>query len=353
MVTIRYSLVAIALAWASFVGLAERAQADAADVYYSRGVQAFFDGRYERAEAYFDRAVQYRSSEPRMYYFRGLSRNEQGETVEAETDLRQGAVIEAELNRVYRIGGALKSVTGDSKQLLDRIRTEMLSDLPVYADGDGLPSGSRRAAQALHSKFEFSLSLIDTVERPEQLAAMIEAKRPKTLEQGLALPPPPVVVEYVLPEDARGTMTGAKMGSVINRLFGFATGSAKNLAIKVTGGNSGGFGGPMDDGDPFGDDPGFDSPGGGDDPFGTGEGGDDPFGAPAGDDPFGAPPEDNGDPFADDPSDDDPMSEANPDDDPFGGGIDSGDGPAGFDVEEGGADTMDPDDPFGDDPFGG
>ncbi|MEM8865392.1 MAG: tetratricopeptide repeat protein, partial [Planctomycetota bacterium] len=110
---------------------------DVGDVYYGRGVQVYFDGQWQRAEAYFDRATQYSPGDPRPYYFRGLARSQQGETFQAESDIRQGAIIEAGKGFVFPLGSALGAVTGEQRELLDRIRVEMLANLPAYQDGEG------------------------------------------------------------------------------------------------------------------------------------------------------------------------------------------------------------------------
>lgn len=314
------------------------ATAGPADVFYSRGVQAYYEGRYDRAESYFDRAVHYAPSEPRAYYFRGLARFELGRPEQAESDLRNGAVVEAGKGRAYRLGDALASTSGESRDLLDAVRTEMLSDLPAYADGEGLPGGSRRAAAALRSKFRPTIQTMTSVEQPEQLAALYEEMRPSVLKRPkrvIAKPtPPPAEVDWLVPADARGSMTASELivvtGDVVGSIVGPAKGVANQVHGAIPGGPSPGGGEPFagESGDPFGGDNG-ESAG---DPFGDDP---DPFGAaPAGGDPFGASParEDNVDPFADD-----QPNAGGAESDPFGGGDD---GAAG-------------DDPFGGDPFGG
>ncbi|MEN1678375.1 MAG: hypothetical protein AAGJ46_02205 [Planctomycetota bacterium] len=288
--------------------LAPVAVGDVAQVYFSRGVEAYQDENWARAEDYFGRAATYAPGDPRPYYFRGAARIQRGREIEGDSDLRQGAILEAGKGRVFPLGSALANLSGPARTRLDQVRTEMLSGLPAYADGEGLPGGSRRAARALRPKFTLSISQLTSIESPAELAKLVEAKRAQSLEmpsKPVVAAAPPASNDVDLPEAARGSMTAGEVGGVFVRAlmsFGGLAGGDGD------GGANGAFGGSGDGGDPFG------APSGGD-PFGDAPAGGDPFGQAAG-----------GDPFADD-----PMSQ----------------GPAEIDDGEFG------DDPFADDPFGG
>lgn len=276
-----------------------------ADVYFGRGVQAYFDEQWGRAEAYFDRATQYAPNEPRAYYFRGLARRRLERPLKAENDLRQGALIEAQKGRVYALGGALQSLVGEDKRLLDKVRVEMLSDLAAYRDGAGLPKGSDRGRRALRSEFRMPLSLLTEIDSAEQLAELVERQRPVWASRS-RLSPAEMLTEDAPEPPAAGPDT-APADENEQAASGLAESSRERDAAQDTGGaaaesepfdgsapDSDPFASADDQGDPFGDDP---------DPFGG-----DPFGGDSGDaDPFGD------ETPADEPMDADPFS-----DDPFG-----------------------------------
>ena len=304
---------------------------ETADIYYGRGVQAYLDGEWARAEAYFDRAVTYAPQNARAYYFRGLSRQKQDQPYRADADLRQGAVLEANAGGGFRLGIALSRVAKADRERLDQVRSETLGHLPSFGGSPSLPGGAERQAQNLRAKFRLSLDVLESVDTPERLAQLVEATRPTTIMRASPTQPttpnPEMVAsdpfkdDPIIPAEARGSMS---LGDLTN-VFGGALGSflpkppAQLEGMIPSGGAQPGM-------NPFGDGggamPGGDMPGAGDDPFG---GGGDPFGdaPPAGEDPFAT-----DDPFAE--PDSSPASEAEPEE--------PAEEPAG-------------EDPFGEDPF--
>lgn len=330
-------------------------------VYYSRGVEAYLDGKWARAEDYFGRSASYAPADPRPYYFRGLSRLPQGRDAAAEADLERGAALEAGKGRVFRLGATFDSLTGEPRRRLDGVRTRVLSGLPAYQDGEGLPGGSKRAQRALRSKFRLTIAQLTTTESPAELARLVEAGRPQLIGRTAGLQAgasrataaaegapaeraagaePSEQTAPTIAEAARGSMTVGQVGGVFGRALGSFLAPVRSLG--------GAMGGPPGRAaDPFG------PPGGGSDPFAGGGGSprsgdaEDPFGGgPAGGGP--------GDPFADDspaagsdpfasgqpatadsrvgegasaPGSQDPFADDGGGDDPFGGAFDPGEDP--------------------------
>jgi Tfp pilus assembly protein PilF len=95
---------------------------NAADMLYSRGVQAYFAGQDDEAEQYLTRAVQSNPNDPRPYYFRAMSRLRRGRDAEARQDMQAGAVVEARAPSRWAVGSALERVQGRDRLLLEDYR---------------------------------------------------------------------------------------------------------------------------------------------------------------------------------------------------------------------------------------
>ncbi|MCC7475884.1 MAG: hypothetical protein IT425_10840 [Pirellulales bacterium] len=91
---------------------------------YDRGVNAFFTGDYAHAEMFLSEAIQRDGSDPRSYYFRGLSLLRQGRPEEARGDMMVGATLEAQRPQRFAVGHALERVQGGDRLLLERHRQE-------------------------------------------------------------------------------------------------------------------------------------------------------------------------------------------------------------------------------------
>jgi len=323
------------------------AASETANIYYGRGVQAYLDGQWAKAEAYFDRSITYDPQNPRAYYFRGLTRQKLDQPYRADGDLQQGAALEANLGGSFRLGSAITAVAQADRERLTQVRTEMLGQLPSLSHTPSLPRGAERQAQSLRAKFRLSLDVLESVESPAELAQLVEATRPTAVmlasRSAPAAPPAaaaadPFVDDPLIPEEARGTMSlGALTGAFGDALGSFIPSPPAQLqglipsgsGLPGTGPEALGPGGPGDA-----------MPGGGDDPFG----------GSAGEDPFGGAPAVESDPFADGPegAESQPAEEAMEEpagDNPFGAPEDAGDNPFGAPEEAG--------DPFGGGPFGG
>jgi hypothetical protein len=106
------------------VPLAARAQQfGAADNLYSTGVQTYFGGRPAEAEASFSSLLQVDPKDPRAYYFRALSRMQQGRETEARSDMEAGAQMEARSPNRFDIGKTLERVQGPMRLRLEQYRS--------------------------------------------------------------------------------------------------------------------------------------------------------------------------------------------------------------------------------------
>lgn len=95
------------------------------DQLYGTGVHAYFSGRYADAESYLTGALDTGSRDPRVYYFRGLTRNSLGEFAAAKQDFELGARLEASnSSRFYRVSQALQRVQGSKRAEIEQYRTE-------------------------------------------------------------------------------------------------------------------------------------------------------------------------------------------------------------------------------------
>lgn len=104
------------------VALAE--DSGSANMLYSRGVHAYFDGRTLQAELYLTQAVEANPNDPRPYFFRAMSQWRQGRQEQARDDMQIGAGIEARRPGRYAIGEALERVQGNGRLVLEEYRRD-------------------------------------------------------------------------------------------------------------------------------------------------------------------------------------------------------------------------------------
>ncbi len=96
---------------------------------YGRGVHAFFAHQSKSAEQHFSQVIQSGSTDPRVYYFRAMTRLRSGRQHEAEEDMRIGAAYEARNPGVrHAIGKALERVQGPHRRLLEQVRRQARLD---------------------------------------------------------------------------------------------------------------------------------------------------------------------------------------------------------------------------------
>lgn len=159
---------------------------------YSAGVQAYLNEEHLRAERYLDRALAYGSADPRVYYFRGLSKLARNQPYAAEADIRTGAAIEAGSGRHFGIGSALRSISSEGREMIDRIRGEMLHGARSEQTASG-PAG------LLRSRFQLPMEALATLDSPAQIAQLVEAARPNL--RGTSPAKPTLVAEDATTSD--------------------------------------------------------------------------------------------------------------------------------------------------------
>jgi hypothetical protein len=99
------------------------AQGSAVAQLYGEGVHRYFAGDYMGAEQSLSRAVEAGSQDPRVFYFRGLSRAAYGGGG-GEVDYEQGARLEASGRVGANIGMSLARIQGHERAKIEKARHE-------------------------------------------------------------------------------------------------------------------------------------------------------------------------------------------------------------------------------------
>lgn len=97
-------------------------EAAAVDLY-GKGVHAYFDGDYEKAAEALAGAAKLGSTDPRVFYFRGLTAFATGDLKQARDDFMEAANMEMQgPPQYYPVARSLERVQGDSRVLLEETR---------------------------------------------------------------------------------------------------------------------------------------------------------------------------------------------------------------------------------------
>jgi hypothetical protein len=124
---LKLRVIALALLALGFVA-SVRAQAQNSSeltATYGRGVHAYFANRTDLAEQFFSQVIEAGSTDPRVFYFRAMTRVRSGRPYEAEEDMRMGATLEArDPGNRLAIGKALERVQGPHRILLEGFRQQ-------------------------------------------------------------------------------------------------------------------------------------------------------------------------------------------------------------------------------------
>ncbi len=90
---------------------------------YGRAVHAYFDGLFEKSHQDLSDAIELGTSDPRIYYFRGLAKVKLGRMEEAVKDFEKGGQMEASgPAQFYNVGRSLERIQGDTRLQLEKIR---------------------------------------------------------------------------------------------------------------------------------------------------------------------------------------------------------------------------------------
>lgn len=92
---------------------------------YGQGVHAYFAQDYVRAYELLTTAIERGTTDPRVYYYRGLALRRLGRPEDASADFSLGAEREAkDLNKFYNVSKALERVQGEDRQAIERHRVD-------------------------------------------------------------------------------------------------------------------------------------------------------------------------------------------------------------------------------------
>ena len=92
---------------------------------YGRGVHAYFAGDTARAEELFSQVIGAGATDPRVFYFRAMTRLRSGRQHEAEHDMQIGAAFEARNPGVqHQIGRSLQRIQGPHRRTLEKYRRQ-------------------------------------------------------------------------------------------------------------------------------------------------------------------------------------------------------------------------------------
>jgi hypothetical protein len=228
------------LAFGSLVSLPAVGSAqDVLSELYGRGVHAYFAGDSTGALTFLNEADQAGSTDPRVFYFRGLVKSGLGMTDEASVDFDRGANLEVTSKRAVEVGKALARIQGANRLQIEDARRK--ARLMAQAT----------KAQILRDQYESVKKSDAEMVRPAEVTPPVVETKPDVAEND----------PFANPEKMKD---------------GEATVEEGKPSTPAPAG---------DDSDPFGDDaPAKPAPAGDDDPFGGSGGGSE---KPADDDPFG------------------------------------------------------------------
>jgi hypothetical protein len=158
--------------WVAAPGAVLAQNIDLAGALYGQGVDAFISGRSADADASLSRAIAANPDDPRMYYFRSLSRLRQGRHSEARADMQAGADVEARQPTRFDIGRSLERIQGPARLLLEQYRDKA------------------RLSTALQVKSRPTVSPDVGVLRERRVVPLDELMKPGT-PRSIAAPEPP------------------------------------------------------------------------------------------------------------------------------------------------------------------
>ncbi|MGL4942398.1 MAG: tetratricopeptide repeat protein [Thermoguttaceae bacterium] len=109
-----------------------------ADDLYGRGVHAYYAKDYDAAKKLFDEVEKLGSTDPRPYFFLGLTLLKLDKKSEADVAFRKAASLEWESRnaRDYGVSGALTRVQGIDRVYLEQFRTDARRDAKDAAERD-------------------------------------------------------------------------------------------------------------------------------------------------------------------------------------------------------------------------
>lgn len=136
---------AAALAF-SFLALPNAASAQSRVSPYGKATAAYAVKDYKEAESQLTELIEANSTDPRVYYFRGLTRYALGRTDEARPDFEEGARLESTGASRVNVSRALERVQGPARRTLEKYRSEAKRAASLNAN-------SARRAKTLYAMY--------------------------------------------------------------------------------------------------------------------------------------------------------------------------------------------------------
>jgi len=167
---------------------------DTASKLYDRGVQAYFSGSPLEAEALLSLAIGENPDDPRMYYFRALSRLQSGRVAEARDDMHIGALLEAQRPQRFAVGSALERVQGSHRLMLEQFRRQALAGAAAIREQLSRQRHEQivaRDREVLRERVIIPLEALLEPGVPRPLSPAELARRQAALPTGSASPPVP------------------------------------------------------------------------------------------------------------------------------------------------------------------
>lgn len=130
----------------SFLASSQTTQAQIQVSPYGKASAAYNAKEYSQAESLLTKLVEANSTDPRVYYFRGLTRFALGRSDDARPDFEEGARLEAAGASRSNVSRSLERVQGPARLMLEKYRGEA-------KQAESLTSSSTRRAKTLYSMY--------------------------------------------------------------------------------------------------------------------------------------------------------------------------------------------------------
>jgi tetratricopeptide (TPR) repeat protein len=130
----------------SFLASPQATQAQSQISQFGKASAAYSAKEYSQAESLLTELVEANSTDPRVYYFRGLTRFALGRSDDARPDFEEGARLEASGAARANVSRSLERVQGPARAMLEKYRGEAKR-------AASLSSNSSRRAKTLYSMY--------------------------------------------------------------------------------------------------------------------------------------------------------------------------------------------------------
>ncbi len=136
----RFPSFGLALTTLAVLAAATQAQDRIAAEIYGHGVHSYYRGDLQAANEQFDQAINAGFNDPRVYYFRAISKLRACDTYGAESDIRLGANLEVNGSGAYNVGRALERVQGNLRVRFETLRRQARMEAQMARANQPQPS---------------------------------------------------------------------------------------------------------------------------------------------------------------------------------------------------------------------